>query len=391
MKSNSFPEVKILIVDDKSENLLALNAAFKGSGYKLVEALSGKEALEAAKLHDFACILLDVQMPILDGFETAMALRKIPKSEKTPIIFVTAINRSDEIEELGYVAGAVDYLFKPINPKILLAKVAIFVDLFLQAEEIKKKNILLIEAIQKSKENEDLRLALKSRDEFLMMASHELKTPITPLFLQMESFIHLFESGLVSTIDPQKLLRMLHTSQGQVERISRLVNELVDVSKISTGKLDLSYSLMSLKELTEKVLGEFEEEIKTAGCEVITDFKTDPSGKWDSFRIEQVLINLLSNALKYAARRPIEITISEAPNGDALFSIKDYGIGIDQADHQRIFKRFERAVSGEYYSGLGLGLFISHEIVTLHQGRMWVEGEKDKGSTFFVQLPLQMN
>lgn len=381
--------IKILVVDDKQENLIAMEAAFHGSGYELYNATSGKEALALAKTHQFACILLDVQMPVLNGFETAEALRKIPNSEFTPIIFVTAIHRSNEYEELGYNAGAVDYLFKPINVSNLRAKVSIFVKLFLQSEEIKKKNILLEKAIDQSRENEELRLALQSRDEFLMMASHELKTPMTPLYLQMQTFIHLFESGAVNNVEHEKLLRMLGTSQGQIERLSRLINELVDVSKVSTNKLELNPSVMSLASLAEKVLTDFEAEIKKAGSTITLDIKDRAMGNWDSFRIEQVIINLVTNALKYGLDKPIHIEVGLREEKCAYFKITDNGIGIPEQDHFRIFRRFERAVSGNNFSGLGLGLYISKQIILLHRGRIWVDTAINGGSIFTFELPVE--
>lgn len=380
--------IKILVVDDKQENLIAMEAAFQGSGYKLFNANSGKEALDLAKKHQFACILLDVQMPIMNGFETAEALRKIPDSEFTPIIFVTAIHRSNEYEEIGYNSGAVDYLFKPINVSNLRAKVSIFVKLFLQSEEIKRKNALLEQAIEQSKENEQLRSALKSRDEFLMMASHELKTPMTPLYLQMQTFIHLFESGAVVNVEKEKLLRMLGTSQGQVERLSRLINELVDVSKVSTNKLELSPIFMNLAVLTEKVLVDFDAEIKKSGSEITLNVTDHTQGNWDSFRIEQVIINLLTNALKYGANKPINIEVGMKDSNCAFFKITDNGIGIPEQDHFRIFRRFERAVSGKNFSGLGLGLYISKQIIALHRGHIWVDSTPNGGSVFTFELPI---
>lgn len=382
-------KIKILVVDDKQENLIAMEAAFYDSGYELFNAISGKEALELAKKHQFACILLDVQMPIMNGFETAEALRQIPNSELTPIIFVTAIHRSNEYEELGYNAGAVDYLFKPINVSNLRAKVSIFVKLYLQSEEIKRKNILLEQAMEQSRENEQLKQALRSRDEFLMMASHELKTPMTPLYLQMQTFIQLFESGAIENVEREKLLRMLGTSQGQVERLSRLINELVDVSKVSTDKLELNPSSMNLAVLTEKVLIDFDAEIKKTGVDVSLNVNGNPQGHWDAFRIEQVIINLLTNALKYGLNKPIHIEVGMKDYNCAYFKITDNGIGIPEQDHFRIFRRFERAVSGNNFSGLGLGLYISRQIITLHRGRIWVDCSPTGGSIFTFELPVE--
>jgi signal transduction histidine kinase len=383
---NSGP-VKLLVIDDRPENLLAMNATFKDCGYEVFEALSGNEALELVKLHDFGCIILDVQMPVMDGFETAICIRREKRSKMTPIIFATAIHRTEMHEELGYIAGAVDYLFKPINTTILKAKVAVFVELFRQSEEIKYKNSILEDALRKSRENEELKQALASRDEFLMMATHELKTPVTPLSLQLDTFLHLFESGAYKDIDPARLVRMLRTSRGQVERLARLINELIDVSRLSSDKLKLDFTDVDLNELTHKVVNDFSEEIKRSGSEVKITHKDLIKGTWDPFRLEQVLINLLINSLKYGVGKPIEITLSQSSD-KAKLEIADQGIGISEADHDRIFKRYERAVSSKNFSGLGLGLYISQEIVSLHNGNISVQSKPGTGSRFMVELPL---
>jgi signal transduction histidine kinase len=379
------PEVKILIVDDRPENLLALRAIFSNSGFILIEALSGQEAFEQAKLHDFACVLLDVQMPVMDGFETARALRRNPRTEDTPIIFITAIHRSEAYEEKGYIAGAVDYLFKPVNTEILVAKVNIFVDLYLKSEQIKQQNKLLEVALAKSKENEELKALLQARDEFLSMASHELKTPITPLNLQMQTFIELFESGKYLTVDKERLLRMLNTSQAQIERLSRLIYELVDVTRLASSKLELVLSETELNASVKKVLNDFEPEIRKSGAVITLKENAVVKGNWDGFRIEQIIINLLTNALKYGEKRPIVITVSKTDK--AVLEISDEGLGIARENHERIFERYERAVSNSNYSGLGLGLFISKEIVALHHGSISVKSSPGSGSVFRVELP----
>lgn len=379
------PEVKILIVDDRPENLLALQAIFKSSGFTILEALSGREAFEHAKSHEFACILMDVQMPILDGFETARALRRLPKTESTPIIFITAIHRSEAFEEKGYIAGAVDYLFKPINADILLAKVNIFVDLYLKTEQIKHQNKLLEVALAKSKENEELKALIKARDAFLSMASHELKTPITPLNLQMQTFIELFESDRHEKIDKERLLRMLHTSQAQIERLSRLIYELVDVTRLASNRLEINLAETELNMCVRKVLDDFEPEIRKSGSVITFREEVVVRGNWDAFRIEQVIINLLTNALKYGLKKPILITVTKTDK--AVFEIRDEGLGIAPENQERIFERYERAVSDSNYSGLGLGLYIAKEIVTLHFGKITVESSVGMGSKFKVELP----
>jgi signal transduction histidine kinase len=378
--------VNILIVDDKAENLLALQALFQDSGYHIFEAISGKEAFDLAKLNDFACILLDVQMPILDGFETAKALRRLPRSESTPIIFVTALHRSDEYEVKGYISGAVDYLFKPINPEILMAKVAVFVDLYRKTEEIKAQKKLLEEAVEKFRENDELKAALLARDEFLSMASHELKTPITPLNLQMQTFIELFESGKHKDIDPSKLIRMLRTSQAQVDRLTRLIYDLVDVTKLTSKKLELQLAEADLRELVSKVIVDFETEIRKAKIEINLHLAPDVKGSWDAFRIEQIIINLLTNALKYGNAKPVNIYVKKE-NDKAILEIHDNGIGIAPENQARIFDRYERAVSGLNYGGLGLGLYISRQIAALHHGVIVVKSTQGEGSIFRMELP----
>lgn len=378
--------VKILIVDDVPANLMAMEAALSGCGYELYSVSSGIEALDKVREHEFACILLDVQMPVMDGFETALKIRREPLSKTTPIIFATAIYRTEEHEETGYGAGAVDYLFKPINTAILKAKVSVFVELYKQAQEIKLKNHLLEQAILHEKENERLKIALSAKDEFIMMVSHELKTPITPLNLQMQTFIDLYESGAIQNIGHERILKMLKTSHAQVERLDRLIKELVDVSKISRDKFQIHKSETDLAEIILKVIEHHKEEIRESGCEVKFSGDSSVVGIWDPFRIEQVVVNLLINSLKYGAGRPVEFHVENHPQ-HAVFCIQDYGIGIAPVDQDRIFKRFERAVSSSNYSGLGLGLYISEQIVALHHGTITVDSAKGEGAKFVVELP----
>lgn len=380
------PEVKILIVDDRPENLIALHAIFNKKNYRLIEANSGKEAFEQAKHHQFACILMDVQMPILDGFETARAIRRLPGCETTPIIFVTAIHRTEEYELRGYVSGAVDFIFKPINADILQAKVSVFVELYQKTNELAIQKKFLEEALEKSKENEILKETLKARDEFLSMVSHELKTPITPLTLQMQTFIKLFETDAYKNVDRERLIRMLNTSDSQINRLARLIHDLVDVSKLRSHKLELTLGKTSLNKIVEKVLVDFETDIRKSETLVTLEAETEVTGVWDGFRIEQVIINLLTNSLKYGMGKPVRIRIFKEER--AVIEVVDQGIGIREEDHFRIFDRFERAVSSTNYGGLGLGLFISREIIYLHQGNIFVKAGPEVGSTFRVELPL---
>ncbi|HEX4923682.1 MAG TPA: hybrid sensor histidine kinase/response regulator [Bdellovibrionales bacterium] len=371
---------KILFVDDHPANILALHASLRDCGYTLIDASSGYEAVEHAREHDFAAILLDVQMPGLDGFETAKLLRQQKRSKTTPIIFVTANHLTEGHVSKGYGAGAVDYLFKPINVEILKAKLAVFV-------EMQRQALLLKETAVRDRENELLKEALKIRDDFLSMAAHELKTPITPLNLQMQAFLSMLNEGTFGRIEPERLRRMLETSNEQVQRLNKFIDELLDVTRISAGRLDLKREKFDLGELVHSVVRSFEAPLRAAGCDVRLDLDSGIVGQWDRFRLEQAVSNLLSNALKYGARHPIEVAVK---NGGkmARVKVKDNGIGIHPEDQGRIFERFERSTSSQHNSGLGLGLYIANQVVLRHGGTIRVASRPGDGAEFVLNLPL---
>ena len=379
--------VKILLVDDQENNLIALEAALADTDYELHRAHSGREAIGLVEINQYAAIVLDFQMPTMNGYETALKIRTLALGRQAPIIFVTAIDRTDEYERLGYIAGAVDFLFKPLNIEILKAKLSIFAELFRRSEENRQQAALLKEAELREKENALLKEALQARDEFLSMAAHELRTPITPLNLQMQLFIKMYKDGSIANVPTERIVRLLQTSQTQVVRLSRLVGELVEVSRIKAERLDLKRETVELVSLAEGVLTSFTEEIKRTSCEIKFEASGPVHGEWDPFRLEQVMINLLTNALKYGPGRPVEIRIW-SESGKAFFEIRDYGIGIDEADHTRIFERFERASSSQHYGGLGLGLYIACKIARLHDGDIRVESRLGEGAKFTVELPL---
>ncbi|MBX3022748.1 MAG: hybrid sensor histidine kinase/response regulator [Bdellovibrionales bacterium] len=380
--------VRVLVVDDRIENITAMQAVLADCGYEVFEAESGKQALLLAEQHDFAVILLDVQMPIMDGFETARRLREMERSRCTPIVFVTAIHRTEAYEELGYIAGAVDFLFKPFNPTILQAKVAVFAELRRKTEAMRQHTELLHAAALKEQENAMLKESLARRDEFLSIASHELKTPITPLNLQVQSFLQMVRSGTLNNLPPERLERMLVTSQNQIDRLARLVDELIDISRLKSDRLELKRAPASLKALVQGVIEQFAPEFKKNGCEVTLQTDGEGFGVMDSFRIEQIIINLLLNAVKYGNGCPITVRLRD-DGRQAQLSVEDGGIGIAEDDLQRIFQRFERAVSAKNYGGLGLGLFICSRIAELHGGRISVTSKLGEGSTFTLHLPLK--
>lgn len=678
----------ILLVDDRAENLLALEAVLSAPEYRLVQARSGQEALDALKDHDFLVILLDIQMPLMDGFETARLARETPRGRRVPIIFVTALDRDPRYVELGYNLGAVDYVFKPYEPTVLQAKVKLLADLKEAEESLKSSRSFLdsvvenipnmvfvkdakdlrfvgfnkageellgysreelmgknhydffpkeqadqfvskdrqvlqgnsivdipeeaietrhkgtriihtrkipirgmdgqpqyllgisediteqkriekerLEAIraqaaleERKRENEratflaeastilaasldyhqtlkelaalavptladwctvtiiredgskervaavhrdpkkkslidelsnyspvqaeqspgiaqvirsgkslftavvhdrelvaaakderhlavmrelgcssclvvpiktrgkvlgaislvsnrssfvysetDLALAeelgrragiaienaalyeaaqraIRTRDEFISIASHELKTPITSLKLQLQITRRATnpETGMLPT--PEKLAKVLDGAQTQINRLTKLVDDLLDVSRIESGKLSFNFEILDLSEVVQEMAAVYGDHLLSFGCAL--DVKTPgPVRVWaDRFRLEQVILNLLSNATKYGAGQPVELSVAVA--GDQVeLRCRDFGMGIPKDKVDRIFERFERAITANNISGLGLGLYITREIVHGHSGTIRVESDEGQGSTFTVRLP----
>lgn len=381
------PQPKILIVDDRPANLIALRAGLQGCECELIEALSGAEALVRSQENEFAAILLDVQMPEMDGFEVARHIRGGGRNRSTPIIFLTAIEREEEYERMGYTVGAVDYLFKPLNVEILRFKVSVFLDLHRKNLENLRQAELLKEAALREQENLFLKRALKIRDDFLSMAAHELSTPITPLNLQIQSFLQMYRDGSFASAQPEVILRLLQTSEAQVKRLSRLIEDLVDVSRIKAGRIRIKREMVDLHELVNGIIEAFRQESESVGCEVSFESPGPLPGRWDSLRLEQVVINLLKNSLKYGAGKPVRLKL-RAEAGQVYLSVRDQGIGIAEEDQARIFSRFERAASARHYGGLGLGLFITDQIVKLHGGEISVNSGLDEGAEFTVRLPV---
>jgi PAS domain S-box-containing protein len=687
--------IDILIVDDRPENLLALEAVLSDDGYNLIKAGSGTEALRFLLDHECAIILMDVQMPEMDGYETATLIKRSERYRDIPIIFITALNKEERFVHQGYRSGAVDYVFKPFDAEILRSKVAVFADLFRKNQEIHRQAALLRDADRRERERELARLELKSlkreqasqrryrelvdglrnaiiwsaepetlqfsfvspsaerivgfapeawisepgfwfnrlpggeishvrqrlrdavaslgevqfehrllkaqggqawfrtsvrlvprvdspderyelqglsvditdlkeaenalhrsetrarilaeasllmsqsldyettlegigrltvrefadwysvdtveegsedvaciasamseqrldaadapafraryldsapvrsflrdtaqkarshilpacplfasaltvpllargrvigfmsfargwtggegaepfdasdlvmaedfatrvtlalensrlyqaarlaiqaRDEFLSIASHELKTPLTPLRLQTQAVLRMIKNRQLHELEPERLIKMVQTSDKQITRIAQLIEDLLDVSRINGGRLTFELEEFDLGALVQEVVDRFATQIQADGCTVRIDASPAATGKWDRFRVEQVVVNLLTNALKYGAGQPIEIRVGAHPDGVAI-EVRDHGIGIAKADQERIFRRFERAVSSTYFGGLGLGLFIVSEILRAHGGRIEVESEEKRGSLFRAILP----
>jgi signal transduction histidine kinase/FixJ family two-component response regulator len=227
--------------------------------------------------------------------------------------------------------------------------------------------------------------AVQSRDEFLSIASHELRTPLTALQLHIQGLQELARKQQPGWAD-ERLLRRLRRSARALGRLGQLVEELLDVSRISSGSLELTREPVDLAALAREVVGRSDDEARHAGCGLVLEVSGPVVGDWDRGRLEQVLASLLSNAMKYGAGRPVEVEV-EAVDGMALLRVVDHGIGVPPGDADRIFGRFERAAPSRHYGGLGLGLFLTRHIVEAHGGSVGATTTPAGGATFTVSLP----
>ncbi|WP_010487999.1 hybrid sensor histidine kinase/response regulator [Pseudomonas sp. S9] len=387
---------KLLIVDDIPENLLALDALIRGEGRQIFHASSGEQALGLLLQHEFALAIIDVQMPDMNGFELAELMRGTEKTKNIPIVFVSAAGRELNYAFKGYETGAVDFLQKPLDVQAVTSKVAVFADLDRQRQAIN----IQVKALEKSRREqetllnelrstqEELKLAVRMRDDFMSIVSHELHTPLNGLILDTQLRKMHLENGNMQAFTPERLEAMNSRDERQITSLIRLIEDILDVSRIRTGKLSIRPGEVDLGVLAEQVLERYSAQLAESGCTLSTEIATGVVGCWDAFRVEQVMINLLTNAMRYGAKQPISVRVL-ADNQLAYLQVQDHGVGISEQDQQRIFEQFERVNANQSAQGLGLGLFITEQIVTAHQGRIKVESAQGQGSTFTVALPLE--
>jgi len=227
--------------------------------------------------------------------------------------------------------------------------------------------------------------AIQARDEFLSIASHELRTPLSALVLQLAGLQHTLHATKVQSQNA-KLVGKVDKAVKVTGRLTTLVDSLLDVSRIASGRLQLHPEACDLADVARDMVARDAEAARRAGCELRCHGEPPILGVWDRVRIEQILANLLSNAMKYGPGNPIEVTVAAAGE-TATIAVRDHGIGISQADAERIFGRFERAVSVRHYGGLGLGLYITRQIAEAHGGTIRVTSEPGAGALFVVELP----
>ena len=383
--SASENKVNVLMVDDQPAKLVAYEAILADLDVHLIKAGSARAALEALLKHEIAVVLMDVSMPEIDGFELAAMIRQHPRYQQAAIIFISAVRLTDLDRLKGYEVGAVDYIPVPVIPEILRAKVAAFVALYRTTRQLAELNRDL--ELRVEERTAALEQALLARDEFLSVAAHELKTPLTGLRATAQILLRKLGRGEVQA--PEWLDSGLRTVDQQSDRLARLVEQLLDVSRLDQGKLAAEREEADLSALAGRLVEEFQARSRRHSITLAAD--PELVAEVDSSSIERVLTNLLDNAIKYSpdgGAIEVELRGEEETTGRVRLAVRDWGIGIPSEKRAAIFERFYQAHAEDHRSGLGLGLYISHQIVAQHDGQMAVEFPPDGGTCFVVLLPM---
>ncbi|MDM0113869.1 hybrid sensor histidine kinase/response regulator [Variovorax sp. J22R133] len=389
-------ESKLLIVDDLPENLLALEALIRGHSRPVFKARSAEEALDLMLAHEFALAILDVQMPGMNGFELAELMRGTERTRHIPIIFVSAAGREMNYAFKGYESGAVDFLQKPLDAHVVASKVNVFVELHRHRKALGREVEALAtlhrqqEALVQQLQNaqRELERAVRMRDDFMSMVSHELRTPLNTLYLETQvRKLHLGK-GNTTHFAPERLPAMIDRDQRQIQNMVRLIDDMLDVTRMRSGSLSIQPKPVDLSALARGVVENLAQQAEAAGSAISLSAPAPVRGIWDEFRIEQVLTNLLTNALRYGGGKPVEVRVGTSGSWGYM-AVRDHGMGIAARDQERIFEQFERTDdSRKRAPGLGLGLYITRQIVLAHGGRIEVESAPGLGAAFRVELPM---
>ncbi len=355
--------MKCLLVDDLEENLLALSALLRGPGVEILKAKSGREALEILLEHDVAVALVDVQMPEMDGFELAELMRGTERTRHVPIIFVTAGARDQQRMFQGYELGAVDFLFKPIEPHALQSKVKVFFDLQRQRLQLREQMQTLSDT-------------LRMNEMFIAILSHDLRNPLNAVLTGAEVLLR--TSGEENT----KKIAVRIRASGQ--RMGGLVNDVLDMARSRVGGgIVLAKEPLNLAELVQRLVAEHQRE---GGFKV--ELSGNLEGEWDAGRLAQAISNLLGNAVQHGGTEsPIEVIADGTGPDVVMLSISNAG-AIPTSIQARLFDPFrgrENRASPE--SGLGLGLYIVKQIALAHDGSVRLDSSDPERTSFMLELP----
>jgi len=406
MATEAVPEAseraKILLVDDQPENLLSAGAVLEVLGEEVVKAQSGRQALRYLLDQDFAVILLDVMMPEMDGFETAAFIRQRERSRLTPIIFLTALGRSEEHVLRGYGLGAVDYITKPFIPEILRSKVSIFVEmhrktalLARQSALLEQRNTELQLAIQRSRQAEEEIKALnrhlerqleelnevnRELETFSYSVSHDLRGPLS----RMGGFSRALMDFHSDQLDEEGRI-FLRRIDNSARRMCDLVEDLLNFSRLT--RVELKEEDLDLSALVSTLAAE----IAARDPGRIADFEIMPGlrGCGDPNLMRAALANLLENSWKFTRKHAtarIEFGVAAVNGARPAYYVRDDGAGFDMRDSARLFNPFQRLHKDSEFEGTGIGLATVERIIRRHGGRIWAEGEIERGAAFYFTL-----
>lgn len=404
--------IKILIVDDREDNLLSIETILENEDYEIVKASSGKAALKILLTqYDFTLILMDVQMPDMNGFETASLIYQREKLKHIPIIFITAHNHNDENVFEGYRVGAIDYIYKPINPELLRFKVGVFAEMYQknhqllwQERKLKQMNANLEREIEERRlseekvkllnyqlleKNKNLKATVDELDRFAYVASHDLQEPLRKILVFSDRLLNSSE-GLITPDMQVYMDKIVKASQ----RMQKLINDLLIFSR--KEKEAAGFEEVNLNNLITDVLSDMEIEIERKGAVVnvgeLPTLWANPSG------IRQLFQNLISNGIKFhqPGNLPVvsiycdnKTSLLDDPHTHCRIVIEDKGIGFDEKYADEIFVVFKRLHSYHEFEGSGVGLSICKKIIDAHNGKISAVGKQNEGAKFFIDLPLK--
>jgi two-component system sensor histidine kinase/response regulator len=370
-------KVDILLVDDDATKRFAMKAILAPLGQNVVEAASGPDALRQLLKQDFAVILLDVRMPGMDGFEAAQLIRQRPRSELTPIIFVTALDRAETDMGRGYDLGAVDFVFAPVVPAIMRAKVTVFVELYKAQQELRRYRMQLERLVQER--TTALTAINRELEAFSYSVSHDLRAPL----LSFNGLNRTLLDDYGDALDPRAkdyLQRMRLAS----ERMTSVFDGLQTLFRLTSG--EIHREPCDISAVAEEVVDEMRAANPSRKVEV--EIASGMTASADPRLARILLTNLISNAFKFTSKEPVaRIEIgTEIVDGDTRLFVRDNGVGFDMIYAHKLFGAFQRLHSQSEFPGAGIGLATVRRIVNRHGGKAWAEGAVGEGATFYFVL-----
>jgi len=373
---DTYPPASILVVDDNPANLVALVAVLDRLGHRVVQASSGAAACEHVAREEFAVILLDVQMPIMDGFQTLQRMNLLPNGRNAPVIFMTALHQDMSAAQRGYAAGAIDYIIKPFDPDLLRAKVNSLVSLYRRGAELKRRaEIIAVKEIEAARAHAEAIRADEAsllKDRFIGILGHDLRNPLTAITNSAHLLLRAQDLGDKHRNSAARILR-------SSERMAQMIRDLLDFTRGQLGGgIPVEPTSADLAEICHRVV----DETKTVHPqrEIVLSTHGDLTGQWDAPRLEQVVSNLVANAVHHGQGQILVEAVGQ--QDEIVLRVRNGGPAIPVEALPTLFEAFKSQRLGRRTEGLGLGLYIVKEIVRAHGGTVQVSSSAEEGTTF---------